>query len=220
MIITIDGTAGSGKSTVARELARRLGIQFLDTGATYRAATLNALKCNVDLSDTESLVKNLSSMSLQISPSADGTGVSLNGQDVTNDIRSEEVSRNVHYVASSAEARNILVTLQRKIGLSMGDFVTEGRDQGSVVFPNADKKFYLDADPETRTLRRCKQLNINDQDEINRVLQEIIKRDQRDRNRSVGPLVIPEGAIILDSTNIGPDQIVKIMAEHVEAANA
>ena len=154
MIITIDGPAGSGKSTAARELAKALGIAFLDTGATYRAVTLKALRAGVNLADTDALLAAAKAARIEVNPGELGAQVILDGHDVTAEIRSVEVTENAHYVADNLPVREVLVELQRRLGAALGSFVTEGRDQGSVVFPQADIKFYLDASPDVRAQRR------------------------------------------------------------------
>jgi len=154
MIITIDGPAGSGKSTTARNLAQKLGISYLDTGATYRAVTLRALRGGVNLADEAAMLDQARKIDLKMTPGVDGVRVEMDSTDVSLDIRSEEVSREVHYAADSKIVREVLVELQRKMGKQLGNFVSEGRDQGTVVFPNADVKFYIDADTDERAQRR------------------------------------------------------------------
>jgi cytidylate kinase len=217
MIITIDGPAGSGKSTVARELAKALGIAFLDTGATYRAVTLKALRQGVNMEDADVLARLAEAARIELLPDADGTKVLLDGQDVTREIRSAEVSDNSHHVARSAQARQVLVELQRRTGAALGDFVAEGRDQGSVVFPDADVKFYLDASPEVRARRRCDDLlAAGQQADYRQVLEAILIRDGRDRNRTVAPLVKPTGATEIDTSNLTVQQVTAELLRHVK----
>ena len=148
MIITIDGPAGSGKSTAARELARALGIAHLDTGATYRAATLLAMRRGIDLADEAALAELVRGLDIRLEYDGDELRVLLNGEDVSRQIRSAEVSDHSHYIARAPAVREVLVSLQRRVGralaASAGGVVAEGRDQGSVVFPDADVKFWLD----------------------------------------------------------------------------
>jgi cytidylate kinase len=218
MIITIDGPAGSGKSTAARQLAKRLGITYLDTGATYRAVTLRAMRLGVDMEDEAALAVVAREACLQLFPAGTGLRVSLDGQDVTGEIRTAQVSEKSHYVARSGVCRAVLVELQRQIGRALGDFVTEGRDQGSVVFPDADFKFYLDAKPEARAQRRCAELQAARQEaDCEQVLAAIIQRDQRDMGRSVGPLVRPQGSIAIDTTNNTIEETTLQLLKHVEA---
>ena len=207
MIITIDGPAGSGKSTAARKLAETLGIAFLDTGATYRAVTLEALRSDADMEDDRALSQIARQMNLEMHPNPNGVRVLMKGLDVTDEIRSAEVTENTHYIARSPATRKVLVELQRDIARQLGDCVTEGRDQGSVVFPDADVKFYLLASPEARAQRRCEEMTAAGQDvSYEQILQAIEQRDSSDMNRSVGPLVKPDGAVEVDTTDNTLDQ--------------
>ncbi len=218
MIVTIDGPAGSGKSTAARGLARALGVAYLDTGATYRATTLKALREKVDLNDPAALAGLAESMDLTMTPAADGLGVQLDGQDVSEAIRSAEVSDNAHYIATPPEVRRVLVALQRRIGADLGDFVTEGRDQGSAVFPDADVKFYLDAAPDVRARRRCDEMAARGQRaDYQAVLDAIVQRDHRDRTRQADPLVKPDRAITIDTSDMTIAEMVAEMQRRVEA---
>ncbi|MFW6132778.1 MAG: (d)CMP kinase [Planctomycetota bacterium] len=216
MVITIDGPAGSGKSTAARNLARSLGIAYLDTGATYRAVTLKALREGVDLSDEAALADAARRAEIHLRPHEGGTGVLLDGEDVTEAVRSERVSEMSYYVARSRRVREVLVELQRKVGAELGSFVSEGRDQGSVVFADADVKFYLVADPSARAQRRCAELRARgeacDEDEVRAALE---RRDRRDRSRTVGPLVKPDGAVVVDTTGRDIDATTSTLLEHV-----
>ena len=219
MIITIDGPAGSGKSTAARELARAMRIAFLDTGATYRAVTLQALRSRADLEDDAALAELARRMDIRFVPSGQGVRVLLDGEDVTRDLRTEEVSAASHHAAQSAVVREILVELQRRLGQELGSFVAEGRDQGSVVFPEADVKFYLDARPEVRANRRHEQLLAEGQPSDRRhVLDAILRRDALDTNRPVAPLVRPDGAVVIDTSDMGIAEVVEVLRRHVGAA--
>ena len=217
MIITIDGPAGSGKSTAARNLAGHLGVAFLDTGATYRAATLKALREQIDLEDEEALARLTRSADIHLKPGEDGLVVRLDGEDVSEDIRTSRVTDHAKYLARSPKVREVLVELQRRIGRELGSFVTEGRDQGSVVFPDADVKFYLDADPRQRARRRADELRQRGQ-QVNpdEVLQAIQQRDASDRNRAVGPLICPDDAVVIDNSGMTPAQTLAALINHVE----
>lgn len=218
MIVTIDGPAGSGKSTVAAELASVLGFAHLDTGATYRAATLKALQGGADMADESALVDIARCARIELVPQAAGPRVLLDGRDVTTEIRSSQVSDNVHYLASRPAVRHLLVDLQRRLGAMLVNFVAEGRDQGSVVFPNADVKFFLTASAEVRAGRRGKDLTgAGEQVAHEQVLQAIIERDQHDRSRSVAPLVKPDGAVEIDSSDMTVAEVVGELRRHVEA---
>lgn len=218
MVITIDGPAGSGKSTVARELAKALGIAFLDTGATYRAVTLKALRSGADLTDEAALAELARTMDLSFRQSGGTLEVMLDGRDVTRDIRSEEVSDQSRHAARSPAVREVLVGLQRRLGEQLGSFVAEGRDQGSVVFPGADVKFYLDAAPEVRARRRHEEmLSHGHPSNFEKVLDAIVQRDERDRNRPVAPLTKPAGAVEIDTSEMTIRQVVDTLRRHVEA---
>ena len=217
MIITIDGPAGSGKSTVARQLACRLGIAYMDTGTTYRAVTLKALRDKVNLADASALAQTARRADIELTCLPNGTRVLLDGRDVTREIRSAEVSEKSHHIAQATGAREVLVQLQRRIGAKLGDFVAEGRDQGSVVFPDANVKFYLDAQPAVRARRRCDELNARgERTDYRRVLEAIMRRDERDRSRDVAPLVKPEGAVEIDTSDMTIDQVIDRLAEALE----
>ncbi len=219
MIITIDGPAGSGKSTAARNLAKALGLAYLDTGATYRAVTLKALREDIDLEDESQVVHiaRQADVQLRVDPDSLALTVLLDGRDVTEDIRTQRVTDNAHYIARCAAAREVLVDLQRQIGRQLGHFVTEGRDQGSVVFPDADVKFFLEADPRERARRRTAELQqAGEAVTQEQVLESILQRDERDRRRAASPLVKPDGAIEIDTSNLSPENTVRTLASHVE----
>jgi len=219
MIVTIDGPAGSGKSTTARNLARRLGIAYLDSGAAYRAVTLEALRRGIDLSDEASVVHAAETTDVEIYPGADGVRVLISGQDVSQPIRSGEVTESVHFVADCGPARAVIERLVRCIGAKLGSFVAEGRDQGSVVFPDADVKFYLVASPRRRAERRQAEMVARGEDvSVDEVLRAILARDERDSSREVGPLVEPPGAITVDTTEMGIDETAAELESHVRAA--
>jgi cytidylate kinase len=219
MIVTIDGPAGSGKSTAARELAKALGIAFLDTGATYRAVTWEALRCGTDLEDEGALVELARRLDIRFVPAGRDLRVLLGGRDVTREIRSEEVSAKSHHAAGSAAVREVLVELQRRLGRGLGSFVAEGRDQGSVVFPEADVKFYLDARAEVRARRRHEELLAGGRpSDYEEVLESMRRRDARDRSRPVAPLIEPEGAIAIDTSEMSIQEVVEELRRHVEAA--
>ena len=223
MIITIDGPAGSGKSTAARELAEALGIAYLDTGATYRAVTLAALRSGVDLADEAALARLAGGLDIRLEPAGGQLRVLLDGEDVTREIRSAEVSDNSHYIARAAAVRELLVPMQRRMGDDLarktGGVVAEGRDQGSVVFPQADLKFYLDAAPEVRARRRHDEMAADGEEvRYEDVLQAVVTRDGRDRSRAVAPLVKPDGAIEIDTTGLDIPEVTAELRRQVERA--
>jgi cytidylate kinase len=197
-VITMDGPAGAGKSTVARETARRLELRFLDTGAMYRAFTWKALQGGGDLSNPATLVAMIRASTIEMRDEQ----VVLDGRDITREIRDEEVTRNSRHVADPPEVRAELVRLQQEFGRE-GGLVTEGRDQGTVVFPDAEYKFYLDASIEVRAWRRYTQVG-GDMQQIKR---EIAERDDRDRKRPVGALRVPAKAIMIDTSEMTVPQV-------------
>lgn len=216
MIVTIDGPAGSGKSTAARELARRLGAAYLDTGAMYRAVALRALRRGADLDDAEAMAQQAREASLQLEAPADATRVILDGEDVSTEIRSMRVTQATPYVARVPGVRDALVAKQRQIGAELGSFVAEGRDQGSTVFPEADVKFFLDATLEKRAQRRYREL-CDDGEPVNyeQVLEDLRQRDGNDRSRWA-PLLVPGGAVRIDTTAMDVTQMVDLLEHEVK----
>lgn len=212
-IITIDGPAGSGKSTVAKILARELNLKYIDTGAMYRAITLLALQNNIDFKDEESILKLARNINLQLdSNSVDEsryTTVKIDGKDVTNEIRSREVGSAVSIVSKLSGVRRYLVSLQKKF-IQGGNAVLEGRDTGSVVCPDATLKIYLTASLDERIKRRDLQIRGKGQFiERNIIKKEIISRDRIDSSREDSPLVIPENGIIIDTSRLSVRGVVE-----------
>lgn len=204
MIITIDGPAGAGKSTVARGLASRLEFEFLDTGAMYRTVAWACLDQGVDLIDTDAVAKTAQALSL----SFEGDSVFCDGQDVTKAIRTAESSEAASIVAAVPAVRNEMVRLQREAAAGR-NVVSEGRDQGTIVFPEADCKFFVTADPNERAGRRHAELTAKGQDiSLEEVLQQIIDRDERDRTREIAPLIVAENAIEVDTSANKPDEVI------------
>src|SRR5215212_8245597 len=209
MIITIDGPAGTGKSSVARIVAEQLGFDFLDTGAMYRAVGLEALRRNANLEDPRELAFIAKHCRITFDFSQRPPTVLLNSEPVGHLLRGSDATRAASYVAAVPAVRVQLVEQQRLIGHERPNLVTEGRDQGTVVFPEAQLKFYLDASPQERARRRVKQLR--DRGEIvdhNAILSEIVSRDQRDSSRTVGPLAVPRDAQVIDTTLMSEDQVI------------
>ena len=218
MIITIDGPAGTGKSTVALTVAARLGFEFLDTGAMYRAIGLEALRRNSNLEDPRELTFVARHAKIEFDWSRHPPGLILNGEPVSHLLRGGEATKAASYVAVVPAIREMLVAQQRAIGEARPNLVTEGRDQGSVVFPHAERKFYLDATPQERARRRVAQLRargeVVDPQEI---LNQIVARDHRDANRSVGPMVVPKDADVVDTTKMSQDQVVDYIVTRAAA---
>src|SRR6185437_6868076 len=209
MIITIDGPAGTGKSSVALAVAERLGFDFLDTGAMYRAIALEALRRNTHLDDVRGLAFVGKHCRINFDWSKKPPGVNLNGEPVGHLLRGGEVTRAASAIAVVPAIREQLVAEQQRIGREHGNLVTEGRDQGTVVFPQAQCKFYLDATPAERARRRVAQLRARGEiHDFNEILDQIVARDQRDRERAVGPLAVAKDAIVIDTTSITQEQVV------------
>jgi cytidylate kinase len=203
-VVTIDGPAGAGKSTVARRIAERLGWRFLDTGAMYRAVTFAALRARVDLSSDEALGCLAETLEVQL-PSG---GVLLNGEDVTGPIREPAVTAASRYIADSPSVRARLVAWQRVFAAD-NDTVTEGRDQGTIVFPDAFRKFYLTASTEERARRRLAELHARSiAATLETVLADIADRDARDQARAIAPMRPADDARIVDSTGRSLDDVI------------
>jgi CMP/dCMP kinase len=211
-VVTIDGPAGAGKSTVAKRLAARLGWRFLDTGAMYRAVTLAALRIGTDLTSDAELGKLADSLEVVLTPEA----VLLDGQDVTQQIRGVEVTRASKFVADSPSVRRRLMEWQRAFALEQ-DVVTEGRDQGTLVFPDAFRKYYLTASDEERARRRF--ADYRDRGEsvsFESVLQDQRQRDARDAGRSIAPMIPAADATLIDSTGVTIDSVIERLVADIE----
>ena len=210
LVITIDGPAASGKSTVARLLAKKLNAAFLDTGAMYRAATLAALQAKVDLINQQQILDALADAEFKFTASSRGMQVEINGVDVTDEIRDPQITANAHYIAASASARKRLVEMQRRFAAKYDKIVTEGRDQGTVAFPDAKVKFFLTAKLDERTRRRQAELKAKGAEQSEeQVRQAIQKRDASDETRTVGPLKSAADAIVVDTTDLTIEQVVE-----------
>lgn len=219
LIITIDGPAGSGKSTLARLLAERLGMQFLDTGAMYRAVAAEVLSQGVDPADEPAVGDLAEQLHLRFNWSTDPPAMIVDGRDLTYRLRDADVTEAVSDIAGNRRVRQVLVRAQRRIGYEYPRLVTEGRDQGSVVFVQAGVKFYLDASAEVRAERRARQLEQAGREvDRTKLLQQIIHRDQRDRTRADGPLVCPADAIVVDTSNLSLQEVLDRLVKHVGQA--
>lgn len=203
-VIAIDGPAGSGKSTVARSLAERLGLRYLDTGAMYRAVTFAALRRNIDPAEPEPVAALARRVDLEVTLEH----VRVDGVDATIEIRGSEVTRAVSTVAANADVRSELVARQRDWAAKHGGGVIEGRDIGSVVFPDAELKVYLDARPEVRAARRSKEVTDLDYETV---AADLARRDALDQGRESSPLTRAGDAIEVDTSDLDVDQIVDLI---------
>lgn len=217
MIVTIDGPAGSGKSTAARKLAARLEIAYLDTGAMYRAIAHEALRRGIDFSDEQAVLEVARSISLELDCGPTHTRVRVNGHDVSEAIRTMAVSTVTSQVARNQAVRKLLVEDQRKLGERLGSFVTEGRDQGSVVFPNADIKFVLQATLQRRSERRYQELLADGENvQITEVMDNLSVRDQVDA-KQWEPLLVSDAAVVIDTTQMSIVEVVDRMEHFLRA---
>src|SRR5215469_5314155 len=215
LIIAIDGPAGSGKSTIAARLAKKLGYINLESGAMYRALALKALHQQVSLDDPVRLGHLADETIIELEPQLDGNRVLLDGRDVSQRIREADVTVAASRVSVYPSVREIMVRRQREMGAS-GGVVMEGRDIGTAVFPNADVKVFLDADARIRAERRVAQNGTHTPEEAQHIIEDLVKRDQRDRTRAVSPLVPANDAIIIDSTNLTIDDALARVESLVE----
>jgi cytidylate kinase len=211
MIVTIDGPAGAGKSSAARELARRLGFEFLDTGAMYRAVSFALLRDGISESDEAALEAWLRTLRLEVPPGI----VRLDGEDIAGRIRTPEITALASRLATIPAVRHFLVGLQRSVSEGR-NLVCEGRDQGTIVFPHADHKFFLDADRTERARRRRGELASRGIEiPLSEVLRAQDERDERDAHRALAPMEAAADAVVLDSTELAPDQVVARMEAEV-----
>ena len=208
MIIAIDGPAASGKSTTAIGVAKRLGITYLDTGAMYRAVTFGLIENDIKFEDSSELDNYLKQIKLRLSETKSGVIINLNGRNISKEIRSSKVTENVSEVSALKNVRDSMVLIQRKMA-KKNDCILEGRDIGTVVFPNADFKFFLIADEKVRAKRRQNDLKkMDEQKSIDNVTRDIIKRDHKDSTRKHSPLIKSENAIIIDTSNLGINKVI------------
>lgn len=209
MIIAIDGPAGAGKSTVAKLIAQKLGYLYVDTGAMYRALTLKALREKIDGNDTSRIIEMAQRSQVDLDNNQDGSlCVFLDGEDVTSQIRQPSITKLVSDIARIKEVREVMLGVQRKLGENR-DSVLDGRDIGTVVFPDADKKFYIDAQFTERVTRRYKELiGLGQEISENDVALDLGNRDRIDSTREVAPLKKAEDAIYIDTTTMAIDEVV------------
>ena len=205
LVIAVDGPAGAGKSTIAKIIADKLNINYIDTGAMYRAVTYKVLQNNIDTTDEQAIIEVAKASEIDFKDN----NIYLNGEILKDEIRTMEVSNNVSNVAKIKEVRYLMVDVQRNIG-KVSSVILDGRDIGSYVFPNADYKFFLVATPEERGKRRYKEL-VNKGYDVNleEIISDIIKRDEIDSNREFAPLVKADDAIEIDTTGKSINEVVQ-----------
>jgi len=214
LLITIDGPAGAGKTTVSRELADRLDYKYIDTGALYRGVAFEARNAEVGQDDDMGLENLCSTLNLNFVKDERGLRLLSNNSDITDQIRTPEISMMASAVSARPVVRKYLLGFQRNLGREKG-VVFEGRDMGTVVFPDADKKFYLDASPKVRAIRRYRELESKTSQTVEDVEREIRLRDENDRKRETAPMKPADDALIVDSTDLSVNEVVEMMLSYI-----
>jgi len=215
-VIAIDGPAGAGKSSIAKIVSRKLGYDYIDTGAMYRAISWKAFREKIDLKAKQEVVNMVRNTRIELKNRTGTVRVYLDGKDVTNRIRSKRLTEGASILGTIPQVREQLVKIQRRLA-SSGGIVVEGRDIGTVVFPEADYKFYLDASIKERALRRYRELKAKGEEvELAEVEKAIRSRDRRDRTRGVAPLKIAPDAVVIDSTDMSKKEVVDFILKRIE----
>lgn len=215
-VITIDGPAGAGKTSIAKIVSRKLGYNYIDTGAMYRAISWKAFREKIDLKAKEKLIKMVRNTKIELKNRDGMVRVYLDGKDITNKIRNKRLAEGASILATVSEVREQLMKIQRRMG-SSGGIVVEGRDIGTVVFPRADYKFYLDASIKERVLRRYRELKAKGEEGQLAELEKAIRsRDKRDRTRGVAPLKIARDAVVIDSTDMSKKEVVEFILKRIQ----
>ena len=214
LLITIDGPAGAGKTTVSRALADRLGYRYIDTGALYRGIALAAKNQGIDPQNDDDLKRLCAGLDLNFVKQDKGLGLLLNGEDISDRIRTPEITMMASAVSARPVVREFLLGLQKDLGREKAA-VFEGRDMGTVVFPDADLKFFLDASTRTRASRRYGEQKSQNSQTLDEVERDIQRRDHNDSTRDLAPLKPATDAIVIDSTEMKVDEVVDFMASHV-----
>ena len=215
LIITIDGPSGAGKTTVSRILADHLGYKYIDTGALYRGVAFEAIALNLSHDDDKGIEKLCGAMNMEFVLNEKGLRLISNNSDITEQIRTPEISMFASAASARAVVRQFLLDLQRKMGEEK-NVVFEGRDMGTVVFPDADVKFFLDASHKTRALRRYRELKSTISQTLAEVEKDMKQRDENDSTRKLAPLKPAEDAIIINSTGISASEVVDLMIQYIQ----
>lgn len=217
LIVAVDGPSGTGKSTMCRALAKRLDAKYVDTGAMYRVATLAVLRAGVDPADTAKVIEATANLPLEVSDDPDSTEVLFAGEDVKAEIRGSEVTKHVSAVSAIPEVRVNLVELQRKLAREAGRAIVEGRDIGTVVLPDAPAKVFMTASAEVRAKRRYDQDVAAGRDaDFDAVLADVQRRDEADSSRATSPLKPADDAVLVDTSEMTPDEVLAALTEVVE----
>jgi cytidylate kinase len=220
MIVTVDGPGGSGKSTCSRILARKLGVPYLNSGFIYRAVTVLVQEAGAPFEDHEAVAAIIRGMRLNFQEDGDHTRLLAGDRDLTPRLKAPDVTPNVYRIANDAFYRGLLVDVQRRAA-EPGGVVAEGRDMGTVIFPQAEHKFYLDASPEERARRQHRDLQeAGHSKSYAEVLSEVIARDRHDREREIAPLCVPPGAVVIVTDSLGVREVVEKMLEKIGPAAA
>jgi cytidylate kinase len=215
LLITIDGPAGAGKTTVSRALADRLGYRYIDTGALYRGVALALQSRGIDPENDDDLKRLCSDLNLTFVRNNEGLSLYLNGENISDRIRTPEITMLASAVSARPVVREFLLDVQKNLGRQKAA-VFEGRDMGTVVFPDADVKFFLDASTHTRALRRFEEQKLQSSQTLDEVERDIQRRDRNDSTREVAPLKPAPDAIIIDSTELTAEAVVDLMVSHLE----
>ncbi|GAA3516511.1 (d)CMP kinase [Corynebacterium pilbarense] len=217
LIVAVDGPSGTGKSTMCRALAKRLDAKYVDTGAMYRVATLAVLRAGVDPADTAKVVETTADLPLEVSDDPDSTEVLFAGEDVKAEIRGAEVTKHVSAVSAIPEVRVNLVELQRKLARESGRAIVEGRDIGTVVLPDAPAKVFMTASAEVRAKRRYDQdVAAGREADFDAVLADVQRRDEADSSRATSPLKPADDAVLVDTSEMTPEEVLAALTEVVE----
>ena len=213
--VTLDGPSGSGKTTIAKSLANKLGYLYVDTGAMYRAVAYYMLDKGVAVDDDTRVESCLADIKLNLKVEDGEQRVILNGNDITGSIRTPEISMGASTVSKNRQVRLKLVAMQRELA-NNNNAIFDGRDMGSFVLPDADYKFYITADVDTRAKRRYLELKVKQSITLEEVKADMIARDEQDSSRAFAPLVIPQGAFVIDTTNMTIDEVENLILERVK----